>query len=54
MFRAALPRLESLLLLDQSKNRFELTGPGYLEHKAGDVFVSGEPSVIFSGEPIPD
>jgi len=35
MFRAVLPGLESLLLLDQSKNRFELTGPGYLEHKAG-------------------
>jgi 23S rRNA (uracil1939-C5)-methyltransferase len=35
MFRAALPELESLLLLDQSKNRFELTGPGYLEHRAG-------------------
>jgi 23S rRNA (uracil1939-C5)-methyltransferase len=35
-FKAALPGLESLLLLDQSKNRFELTGPGYLEHKAGE------------------
>jgi 23S rRNA (uracil1939-C5)-methyltransferase len=34
-FRAALPQLESLLLLDQSKNRFELDGPGYLIHKAG-------------------
>jgi 23S rRNA (uracil1939-C5)-methyltransferase len=34
-FRAALPQLESLLLLDQSKNRFELTGPGYLFHEAG-------------------
>jgi 23S rRNA (uracil1939-C5)-methyltransferase len=34
-FKTALPELESLLLLDQSKNRFELTGPGYLEHKAG-------------------
>ena len=31
--RAALPQLESLLLLDQSKNRFELTGPGYLFHE---------------------
>jgi 23S rRNA (uracil1939-C5)-methyltransferase len=29
-FRAAIPALESLLLLDQSKNRFELDGPGYL------------------------
>jgi 23S rRNA (uracil1939-C5)-methyltransferase len=34
-FREALPQLESLLLLDQSKDRFELTGPGYLTHKAG-------------------
>ena len=34
-FRAALPSLESLLLLDQSKNRFELFGPGYLQHQAG-------------------
>lgn len=34
-FRGALPNLESLLLLDQSKNRFELSGPGFLQHKAG-------------------
>ena len=34
-FRAAMPQLESLLLLDQSKDRFELTGPGYLVHEAG-------------------
>jgi 23S rRNA (uracil1939-C5)-methyltransferase len=34
-FRTALPALESLLLLDQSKNRFELDGPGYLTQKAG-------------------
>ncbi|HTQ95898.1 MAG TPA: class I SAM-dependent RNA methyltransferase [Candidatus Acidoferrum sp.] len=34
-FRSALPTLESLLLLDQSKNRFELDGPGYLTQKAG-------------------
>jgi len=34
-FRAAVPALESLLLLDQSKNRFELDGPGYLQQKAG-------------------
>jgi 23S rRNA (uracil1939-C5)-methyltransferase len=34
-FKSALPGLESLLLLDQSKNRFELTGPGYLNHRAG-------------------
>jgi len=34
-FKTALPQLESLLLLDQSKNRFELSGPGYLTHQAG-------------------
>lgn len=34
-FKAALPGLESLLMLDQSKNRFELDGPGYLNQKAG-------------------
>jgi len=34
-FRAAIPALESLLLLDQSKNRFELDGPGYLIQKVG-------------------
>jgi 23S rRNA (uracil1939-C5)-methyltransferase len=34
-FRTALPALESLLMLDQSKNRFELDGPGYLIQKAG-------------------
>jgi 23S rRNA (uracil1939-C5)-methyltransferase len=34
-FQSALPQIESLLLLDQKKNRFELTGPGYLTHKAG-------------------
>jgi 23S rRNA (uracil1939-C5)-methyltransferase len=33
-FREALPQLESLLLADESKNRFELTGPGYLFHEA--------------------
>lgn len=34
-FRSELPRIESLLLLDQKKDRFELTGPGYLMHSAG-------------------
>ncbi len=34
-FQSALPEIESLLLLDQKKNRFELTGPGYLTHQAG-------------------
>jgi 23S rRNA (uracil1939-C5)-methyltransferase len=32
----ALPQVESLLLLDQSKDRFELFGPGYLFHEAGE------------------
>ena len=32
-FRSELTEIESLLLLDQKKNRFELTGPGYLTHK---------------------
>jgi 23S rRNA (uracil1939-C5)-methyltransferase len=36
-FRNALPQLESLLLLDQKKNRFELSGPGFLTHKAGGL-----------------
>jgi 23S rRNA (uracil1939-C5)-methyltransferase len=35
IFRAAMPQIESLLLLDQETNRFELTGPGYLLHQAG-------------------
>jgi 23S rRNA (uracil1939-C5)-methyltransferase len=34
-FRSVLPTLESLLMLDQSKNRFALEGPGYLIQKAG-------------------
>jgi 23S rRNA (uracil1939-C5)-methyltransferase len=34
-FREVLPEIESLLLLDQKKNRFELTGPGYLTHETG-------------------
>jgi 23S rRNA (uracil1939-C5)-methyltransferase len=36
-FREALPELESLLLADESKDRFELTGPGYLFHEAGGL-----------------
>src|SRR6202162_4399436 len=35
LFRRELPRLESLLLLDQKKNRFELSGPGFLVHEVG-------------------
>lgn len=34
-FHHALPQLESLLLLDQKKNKFELSGPGYLTQEAG-------------------
>ncbi len=33
--REALPQLESLLLLDQRTNRFELSGPGFLSQQAG-------------------
>jgi 23S rRNA (uracil1939-C5)-methyltransferase len=33
-FRNALPEIASLLLLDQKKNKFELSGPGYLEQEA--------------------
>jgi len=35
VFREAMPQLESLLLADESKDRFELTGPGYLFQEAG-------------------
>ena len=34
-FRTALPQIESLLLLDQKRNKFELSGPGYLTQEAG-------------------
>jgi 23S rRNA (uracil1939-C5)-methyltransferase len=34
-FQQAIPKLESLLILDQSKDRFELSGPGFLFHEAG-------------------
>ena len=34
-FRAAIPSLESLLIQDDSKERFDLDGPGYLAHEAG-------------------
>jgi 23S rRNA (uracil1939-C5)-methyltransferase len=35
LFRKEVPRLESLLLLDQKKNKFELSGPGFLVHEVG-------------------
>ena len=35
LLRKELPRLESLLLLDQKKDRFELMGPGFLVHEVG-------------------
>jgi 23S rRNA (uracil1939-C5)-methyltransferase len=34
-FKAAMPSIESLLLQDESKKRFDLDGPGYLVHHAG-------------------
>ena len=34
-FKAALPALQSLLLQDESKKRFDLNGPGYLVQQAG-------------------
>ena len=34
-FRESLPQLESLLIHDQRKNKFELSGPGYLTQQAG-------------------
>jgi 23S rRNA (uracil1939-C5)-methyltransferase len=33
-FRGALPELDSLLLADEIKDKFELTGPGFLSHEA--------------------
>jgi 23S rRNA (uracil1939-C5)-methyltransferase len=33
LLRKELPQLESLLLLDQKKDRFELSGPGFLMHE---------------------
>jgi 23S rRNA (uracil1939-C5)-methyltransferase len=35
VLREAIPQVDSLLLLDQKKDKFELTGPGYLVHEAG-------------------
>jgi 23S rRNA (uracil1939-C5)-methyltransferase len=35
ILRKAIPQADSLLLLDQKKDKFELTGPGYLVHEAG-------------------
>ncbi len=37
VLRGAVPEIESLLLLDQKKNKFELTGPGFLVHEAGGL-----------------
>lgn len=37
LFRQAVPKLASLLLLDEKTNRFALTGPGYLIHQADGV-----------------
>src|ERR1700730_4355558 len=35
VLRDAIPQINSLLLLDQKKDKFELTGPGYLVHEVG-------------------
>jgi 23S rRNA (uracil1939-C5)-methyltransferase len=35
LFQQSVPALHSLLLLDKKRNRFELSGPGYLMHQAG-------------------
>jgi 23S rRNA (uracil1939-C5)-methyltransferase len=35
VLKEALPQIDSLLLLDQKKDKFELTGPGHLVHQAG-------------------
>lgn len=35
VLQGAMPQVESLLLLDQKKDKFELNGPGFLEHEAG-------------------
>ena len=50
-FKTALPALESLLLLDQSKNRFELRA-GIFDAAGGRIHVSREPSFVFPGEPV--
>jgi 23S rRNA (uracil1939-C5)-methyltransferase len=34
VLQTAIPQIDSLLLLDQKKDKFELTGPGYLVHEA--------------------
>src|SRR5258708_40165733 len=34
-FRTAVTEIESLLLLDRKKNKFEMTGPGFLTYGAG-------------------
>jgi 23S rRNA (uracil1939-C5)-methyltransferase len=36
-FRSAIPGLESLLLLDKKKNKFELSGPGFLMQETGGL-----------------
>jgi 23S rRNA (uracil1939-C5)-methyltransferase len=36
VLREALPQIDSLLLLDQKKNKFELTGPGFLTHRVAE------------------
>lgn len=35
VLQGTMPQVQSLLLLDQKKDKFELSGPGFLEHEAG-------------------
>src|SRR5260370_34231906 len=49
-FRGVLPQIESLLLLDQKKNHFELTGPGYLTHEAGGYKYRGGHLSVFQAK----
>jgi len=51
-FRDALPQIESLLLLDQKKNRFELSGPGVSDAPCRWVQFSRQPLVVFPGESV--
>ncbi len=37
MLRAAIPGIESVLLHDTSRDRFELRGPGFLRYRTGDA-----------------
>jgi len=52
IFRTALPEIESLLLLDQKKNRFELTGRGFCgDADANHVTVGGRATLVLASSP---